>query len=66
MDVHRAISACPSCNCTAEVWYYRSKITPMSTLECHRCSYIYEADNFIIALLDLYKNNTFSTLDLVQ
>ena len=65
MDVHRAVSACPSCNATTEVWYYRSKITPMSTVECHRCSYLYEADNFIVTLLDLYENATVSALNLL-
>jgi hypothetical protein len=65
MDVHRAVSACPSCNDTSEIWYYRSKITPVSTVECHRCSFIYEADNFIVALLDLRRNITFSSLELL-
>jgi len=64
MHVHRAISACPSCNYASEVWYYKSKVTPMSTVECHRCSYIYEADNFVVSLLDLYKNDTVSAIDL--
>lgn len=66
MDVHRAVSACPSCNDTLEIWYYKSKITPMSTVECHRCSLIYEADNFIVALLDLYQNVTVSSLELLK
>lgn len=65
MDVHRAIAACPSCNDTLEVWYYRSKIAPVSTVECHRCSFIYEADDFLIALLDLRRNITFSSLELL-
>jgi len=65
MDVHRAIAACPSCNYTSEVWYYRSKITPVSTVECHQCSYVYQADNFLVALLDLRINVTFSSLELL-
>ena len=65
MDVHRAISACPSCNDTLEVWYYKSKITPVNTVECHRCSYVYEANNFLVALLDIRRNLTFSSLELL-
>ena len=66
MDVHRALAACPYCNNTAEVWYYKSKIAPTSAIECSRCYSIYDASEFIVALLDLYKNTTVSTSSLVN
>lgn len=62
MFVHRATTACPSCNKQEEVWFYNSKITPTSSIECSRCSQIYEASEFLTGLLMLRSNATISTL----
>lgn len=66
MDVHRALAACPYCNTTTEVWYYKSKITPTSAIECSRCYSLYDAGEFIVNLLDLYENTTVSTTSLTN
>lgn len=66
MDVHRALAACPYCNTTEEVWYYKSKITPTSAIECSRCTSLYDASEFIVNLLDLYQNTTVSTTSLTK
>jgi len=61
MTVHRAISACPTCNEESEVWFYRGKVEPMSTIHCVHCAKPYDPSSFIICLLELYQNITVST-----
>lgn len=61
MSVHRAICACPVCNEETEVWFYKSKIEPIDTIHCIKCSKKYDASNFIVKLLELYNNKTVSS-----
>lgn len=64
MYVHRAIASCPACNEPSEIWYYKSKVTPFHTIECVKCSKLYDPNNFVTNLLDLYKNVTVSAINL--
>lgn len=61
MFVHRARSACPHCNAEDEVWYSNGKVTPMSTIQCHRCSFMYDPHNFTVSFLELRQNSTISS-----
>lgn len=61
MSIHRAISACPVCNEEAEVWFYYGKIEPINVVQCNCCSKTYDPSNFIVQLIELYKNVTVST-----
>lgn len=61
MFVHRARSACPQCNSEDEIWYSNGKIAPMSTIQCRRCSFLYEPHNFTVSLLELRQNSTISS-----
>jgi len=61
MSIHRARAACPSCNTEEEVWIYKSSIFPINTIECANCKYMYEANDFIVCLMDLRQNTTFSS-----
>lgn len=61
MHVHRAVACCPYCNEEAEVWYYKGKIEPLSSIQCTKCSTLYDPSIFITKLLYLYKTETVST-----
>jgi peptide subunit release factor 1 (eRF1) len=60
MLLHRARAACPVCNYEEEVWFYNSKIKPFSSIQCQKCSFTYEAEDFIVGFLELYQNVTVS------
>lgn len=60
MLVHRANTCCPVCNTSEEVWFYNSEIKPFSIIDCKTCSTRYKANDYIISLLDLYKDVTVS------
>ena len=62
MFVHRALACCPKCNEAAEVWYYKSKIEPLPLVECVTCFTVYDAADFITKLLDLYKDESVSSM----
>jgi len=61
MLVHRAITSCPICNTQEEVWFYKSDISPVSFIECNTCKTVFEADQYISNLIELYQNVTVST-----
>lgn len=66
MWVHRATTSCPLCSTQEEVWYYNSNIAPISFIECTKCKTVFEADQYINNLLDLYQNVTVSVADVVN
>lgn len=60
MSVHRARTNCPLCNKEEEVWFYNSDISPVSFIECENCRTVFEADQYISSLIELYQNVTVS------
>ena len=56
MSVHRAITSCPLCSKEEEVWFYNSDVSPVSFIECTTCKTVYEADQYICSLIELYQN----------
>lgn len=60
--VHRAISFCPRCNTEQEVWFRHGVVVPNSAVSCFNCETIYEANEFIVKLLELRANSTVSAL----
>ena len=63
MSVHRAITACPTCNTQEEVWYYKGVIAPIDVIQCVKCDTVYEAGDYVQNLLELYQNVTVSTTE---
>lgn len=64
MTVLRARSSCPRCSTEEEVWYYKGKIVPTESIECQKCSYLYNSSDFVVSILELYQNVTISTTTL--
>jgi len=62
MFVYRARAACPHCNSEEEIWYSNGKVTPMSTIQCHRCSFLYDPTNYTTSFLELRQNITVSAI----
>lgn len=60
MSVHRARTSCPLCSTEEEVWFYNSDISPVSFIECEKCKTVFEADQYICNLIELYQNVTVS------
>lgn len=65
MLVHRARTACPTCNTEEEVWYYKGIIAPLEVIQCEKCDSVYEAGDHIQNLLELYQNVTISATEVV-
>lgn len=65
MYVHRARTACPHCNTEEEVWYYNSAVSPISTIQCFSCGTLFEAEEYIQNLIELYQNVTVSASEIV-
>lgn len=65
MSVHRARTACPNCNTEEEVWYYKSTISPISVIQCVSCGTLFEAEEYIQNLIELYQNVTVSATEIV-
>lgn len=61
MFVHRARCACPYCNYEEEVWFYKGVVAPFSAIQCIKCDSVYEANNYIVNLIELYQNVTVSS-----
>lgn len=66
MYVNRAISTCPRCNHSIEIWFYKSKVEPTDTIKCISCESPYVTSNFVTQLLELRVNVTPSAVQIAQ
>ena len=65
MSTYRARSMCPTCSNEDEVWVYKGKIQPLSTIQCIRCSGLYDPSDFILCFVVLRQNVTVSSSTVV-
>lgn len=66
MQVYRALSSCPNCFTTHEIWNYKSKVSPQEKIACTSCERLFEPGSFIFSFIELYSNNSISAVNIAS
>lgn len=66
MLVHRARTACPQCNTEEEIWYHNSVVSPIDVINCSSCGIIYDAEDYLNTLIELYQNVSISASEVAH